>query len=95
MEEYGKIEGFDNWRVDIIDTNINPTTTVRFSYELDGQTTDVNPFTEWVILYDEQNSNQCILFGYDFPASGVTIPLKIWFNTDEVEALVYDATLDI
>lgn len=95
MEEYGKIEGFDNWIVDIIDTNINPTTTVRFSYELNGQTTDVNPFIEWVILYDEQHSNQCILFGYNFPASDITIPLKIWFTTDGVEALVYDGTLDI
>ena len=95
MEEYGKIEGFDNWLVDIIDTNINTTTTVRFSYQIDGNITEVNPFTEWVILYDEQNSNQCILFGYDFPTAGITIPLQIWFTTDDVEALVYDGTLDI
>ena len=95
MEEYGKIEGFDNWKIDIMETNINTTTTVRFSYQIDGNTTDVNPFSEWVILYDELQSNQFILIGYDFPTSGITISIKIWFNTDDVESLVYDGLLDI
>ena len=95
MEEYGKIEGFDNWKIDIVDNNINTTTTVRFSYQIDGNIIEVNPFTEWVILYDELGQNQFILIGYDFPSTGITIPLQIWFTTDDVEALVFDGTLDI
>ena len=95
MEEYGRIEGFDNWKIDIADTNINPTTTVRFSYEIDGNTTNVNPFTEWVIIYDELGQNQSILLGYNFPTTGIAIPLKIWFNTDDAESLVYDGLLNI
>jgi hypothetical protein len=95
MEEYGKIEGFDNWKIDIEETLINPTTTVHFSYQIDGNTLEVNPFTEWVILYDELGQNQCILFGYDFPLTGITIPLQIWFTTDGIEELVFDGTLDI
>jgi hypothetical protein len=95
MEEYGKIEGFDNWKIDIVETIINPTTTVRFSYEIDGNIIEVNPFTEWVILYDESQSNQFILIGYDFPLTGITIPLQIWFETDGIEELVFDGTLDI
>ena len=95
MEEYGRIEGFDNWKIDIIDSGVNPTTTVRFSYEIDSNTIDVNPFTEWVILWDELNQNQCILMGYNFPTTGITIPLKIWFTTDDIEVLVYDDLLDI
>ena len=95
MEEYGKIEGFDNWKIDIMETIINPTTTVRFSYQIDGNTIEVNPFTEWVILYDELQSNQFILIGYDFPLTGITIPLQIWFTTDGIEELVFNGTLDI
>lgn len=95
MEEYGKIEGFDNWKIDIVETSINTTTTVRFSYEIGGNILEVNPFTEWVILYDELQSNQFILIGYNFPISGITIPLQIWFTTDGIEELVFDGTLDI
>jgi hypothetical protein len=95
MEEYGKIEGFDNWKIDIVETIINSTTTVHFSYQIDGNTIEVNPFTEWVILYDEVQSNQFILIGYNFPTSGITIPLQIWFTTDGIEELVFDGTLDI
>jgi hypothetical protein len=95
IPEYGKIEGFDNWKIDIIDTIFNLNTIIYFSYEIDGTITNVNPFTEWVILYDEQTSNQCILFGYDFPTAGITIPLQIWFTTDGIEELVFDGTLDI
>ena len=95
IPEYGKIEGFDNWKIDIIDTIFNLTTTIHFSYQIDGNTTIVNPFTEWVVLYDELGQNQMVLMGYDFPTTGITIPLKMWFTTDEIETLVYDGTLDI
>jgi hypothetical protein len=95
MEEYGRIEGFDNWKIDIIETNINSTTTIRFSYEIDGNTIDVNPFEEWVILYDELGQNQFILIGHNFTASEIQIPLKIWITTDDIEVLVFDDTLDI
>jgi hypothetical protein len=95
IPEYGRIEGFDNWKIDIEDSNFNPTTTIHFSYQIDGNTTIVNPFIEWVVLYDELGQNQMVLMGYDFPTSGITIPLKMWFNTDGIEELVFDGTLDI
>lgn len=80
MNEYGRIEGYDNHLLDIMDFDVTTQTTFWFKWYNGTEWVEVDPFTEWVVCFDEQSKNLKLLMGYNFPISG-EIDIIVYANS--------------
>ena len=102
--ELGKINGFDNHLIDIVDFEFNSETTFWFKWSAPSELIlhaipgseweEVNPFTEWALHFDSDKTNLKFLFGYNFGFSG-EIDIVLYANVDGVESVVYDGKLSV
>ena len=92
--EYGIINGYDNHLIDILDFQFNLETTFWFKWFNGNEWIVVNPFTEWVLQYDETTSNLKFLFGYNFDISG-EIDLIIYANISDGDIEVYNGKFNV
>lgn len=92
--EYGRIEGFDNHLIDVIDFEINPETSFWFKWNNGTEWIQVKPFTEWVLHYDENNKNLKLLIGHNFNFSGET-DLIVYASVAGVELEVYNGKINL
>ena len=91
MQQIGRIEGFDNHLIDIVDFEINPETTFWFKWFNGNEWIEVKPFTEWALHYDDSDENLKLLIGHNFDISG-EIDLIIYAN---VETEVYNGKFNV
>lgn len=87
--ELGKINGYDNHLIDILDFEVNPNTTFWFKWFNGIEWIEVKPFVEWALHYDDNGNNLKFLFGHNFDISG-EIDLVMYANIAGVEIEVYN-----